>query len=135
MVNIPYVRRQVERAIDTAPIYITIMRPVYEDDGMGGRKFIENSIFQRDAKVLFDNTNQDNINIFITDSGKSPDEPTPKLFMMVDPYDITGSPYRNDYFIFHGDRYRFDKVVNVLELGIVWQINLSLQEVLPHGIE
>lgn len=133
MVNIPYVRRQVERAIDTAPIYITIMRPVYEDDGMGGRKFIENSIFKENAQVLFDNTNQGNITIFITDSGKSPDEPTPKLFMMFEAEEPV--PFRNDYFIFHGDRYRFDKVVNVLELGIVWQINLSLQEVVPHGIE
>lgn len=130
-VNIRHVRRQVRRIISTAPIKLDFYRPTYEDDGMKGKIFVGNIKEGDNLTVLFDNTGHSNINIVVTDGSRAPETSNPKLYIEIPEKseDTLYIPEINDFFTI-GDRYyRFDEVTDILNLGVLWVVDLKLQEV------
>lgn len=119
--NVDRLRAQIITAISKAPATFTIIRPVYADDGMGGK------IFERDEPVfdvtcVFDNSSKQIVKKPRTDGGAA-DEKNGAYLIVV--YDEEKQIMKDDYFEYEGSRYVVNDVSNVLALNIYYQVEVE----------
>lgn len=129
MVNKPYIKQMVHKAIYTAPIEITTYRRERVSDGRGG------TIDRGEKKVgtftaLFDNTNASPISLVTSDVLKNRVKPNPMLYVE---YEEFQDFRHNDYFVIGNTEYRISNIEDTLGLEILWLIGVESSGVEAHG--
>lgn len=125
--NIVSIRQKVERAINKAPLTITLMRDFKVDDGCGGYIIPE---VRPDAKVatiqgILDNSSSGVSGVSSTPSpgGIVTKSNSPKFITI---WQEELEIKRGDYFTLDGVKYTVTNPVNILNMNIYWELSLEL---------
>ena len=120
--NVERVRKQVQKAIEVAPFFVTMKRISYKSDGRGGK--IRDGDPQDAFKgiCLFDNSGDGPFSLVSSEAGRLESQEGPYLIIV---YESDDQVIEGDYFEYGGSRYLVTKATNVLALDIYWQVKLE----------
>ena len=116
------IREQVRKAIEVAPFYVEMMRPVYDNDGRGGKILTDRAVKAYVGSCLFDNSGDGPFSVAVSDAGRRSEQSGPYLIIV---YENDDQIREGDFFVYRGGRYDVTKVTNVLGLNIYWQVKLQ----------
>lgn len=123
MLNVNAIRNKVKKAIKVAPTDVTICRPNKVDDGCGGFIIPEDNPFNEITKSqgIFNNSNR-SANTTVLPGGIVTNFKPNTLLLVWEP----GIEYKvGDFFMLNGVKYTVTNPVNVSNLNIIWQLELS----------
>lgn len=125
-INIPYVKSQVRKVIQAAPTEVHNWRQKYVSDGARGRKKEGDPYLVGEGFVaLFDNASSPKVQVIVSQGGKQEQESNLRLLVEYEPsIDIE----IDDVWTHRGVTYRFANVTNILELDIMYEIDLEVKE-------
>lgn len=125
-INIPYVKSQVNRVIKAAPTWVKNERQDWVSDGYGGRlKDGDPYLVGEGFEALFHNAGSPKIQVLVSMGGKQEQESSLKLYVL---YDDDIDIKIDDWWLHNGTTYRFANVTNILELNIMYEVQLEIKE-------
>lgn len=120
------IKSKILKAIQQAPIYFDLYRYPLVDNGIGGKsRASEPILVQSNVMGLLDNSSHSGIQHLAKAFGvKSQSEGTTLYVVYDDAYNFI----EGDMFTLHGDKYIITEAVDILDLHIYWELELSKDE-------